>query len=206
MSLAKVNMRNVGVLGLWTAALFLAAGCAAVSTTKPAAPESSQPASLGEYPIGPDDVLLVDVWKRPELSREITVRPDGFISLPLVKDVAASGLSASSLSQVLREKFKEFVEDPEVSVIVKTANSYKIYVLGKVTNSGMFTAKTPVSVVQAIAMAGGFTPFAKTGKLVILHRIAGKDQRVEVNYDEIMDGRHPEKNVTLRPGDTVIVP
>lgn len=206
MSPAKADMRNLKVVSFLMVGLFLAYGCAAVRSSKQGAAESPAAGSAEEYGIGPDDVLAVDVWKRPELSREITVRPDGFISLPLVKDVSASGLSASSLAAVLREKFKEFVEDPEVSVIVKTANSYKIYVLGKVTTSGMFTVKSPVSVIQAIAMAGGFTPFAKTSQVVVLRRSQGKDQRIEVDYDEIVNGSHSERNILLKPGDTVVVP
>lgn len=116
------------------------------------------------------------------------------------------GLSASSLSQMLREKFKDFVEDPEVTVIVRVANSYKIYILGKVTTSGVFTAKSPVSVLQAIAMAGGFTPFAKTDRMMILRKDQGRDLRIPVSYDDIVRGKHPEKNMILKPGDTLVVP
>ncbi|MFH1263184.1 MAG: polysaccharide biosynthesis/export family protein [Pseudomonadota bacterium] len=198
-------MWNVRSLSLTAVVLFLAAGCAARSSPV-AKPEAEKEAPPETTAIGPDDVLQVDVWRHPELSKEVTVRPDGFISLPLVKDVATNGLSATSLAQVLREKFTEFVDDPEVTVIAKAVNSYKVYVLGKVTTSGMFTAKSPVSVVQVIAMAGGFTPFAKTSRVVVLRRSQGKDIRIVVDYDDIVRGRHPERNVMLKPGDTVIVP
>jgi len=159
-----------------------------------------------EYDLGPDDVLQIDVWKRPELSREVTVRPDGSISLPLVNDVRAAGLSVPTLSGVLKEKFRDFVAEPEVTVVLKVANSFKIYVLGKVVASGAFTLKTPVSVLQAIAMAGGFTPFASPDDVVVLRKEAGKDVRIRVDYDQIVSGKRPEKNITLKPGDTVVVP
>ncbi|MFH1017332.1 MAG: polysaccharide biosynthesis/export family protein [Pseudomonadota bacterium] len=163
-------------------------------------------AVLNEYGIGPDDTLLVDVWKHPELSREVIVRPDGFISLPLVNDVRASGVTARDLSTLLKARFKDFVEDPEVAVAVKIANSYKIYVVGKVATSGMFTVKTPTSVLQAVAMAGGFTPFASPDNMLVLRKENGQDIRLDASYDDIVKGRHPEKNITLRPGDTLVVP
>jgi polysaccharide biosynthesis/export protein len=159
-----------------------------------------------EYGIGADDILQVDVWKRPELSKEVTVRPDGFISLPLVGDIRATGMVARDLAQVLQGKFKTFVADPEVTVIVKASNSYKIYVLGKVRTAGMFVVKTPVSVVQAVAMAGGFTPFASPNDIVVLRRTSGAEKRFHVDYSEVVRGKQANQNIVLQPGDTVVVP
>jgi polysaccharide export outer membrane protein len=179
-------------------------GCQGTAQPKQAA--KAQAADPVAYGIGPDDVLQVDVWKRPELSREVTVRPDGFISLPLVNDVRAVGLTAHDLGLLLKEKFREFMEEPEVTVIVRAANSYKIYVVGKVTTSGMFTVKTPTSVLQAVAMAGGFTTFASPDDMVVLRKEEGQNLRIEVDYGDIVSGKHPERNIILKPGDTLVVP
>lgn len=190
-------------------------GAAAPPTSPPSEPvvaaavsPTPSPAVGGayEYGLGPDDVLQIDIWKNPDLSKEVTVRPDGFISLPLVNDVRVKGFTATDLAQILKERYKDFVDDPEVSVTVKVANSYKIFVLGKVTTSGMFLLKTPITVLQAISMAGGFTPFASTSDITVLRKQEGTEKRYRVNYGDIVKGKRTEQNLVLIPGDTVIVP
>ncbi len=199
-------MKNAKWLVVANVCLGLMTACYKGAPLKAAPKGPTADMVLNEYGIGPDDTLQVEIWKHPELSREVTVRPDGFISLPLVNDVKASGVTARDLAAFLKERFKDFVEDPEVTVVVKTANSYKIYVVGKVTTSGVFIVKTPTSVLQAVAMAGGFTPFASPSNMIVLRKEAGQDVRIDVDYDDIVKGYHPEKNIVLKPGDTVVVP
>lgn len=186
--------------------LALVAACAAPKNGVKAKPAEPQETPVYEYGIGAEDVLQIDVWKNPELSREVKVRPDGFVSLPLIQDVRAVGMTASELSQVLKQHYRDFVEDPEVSVTVKEANSYKIYVLGKITNSGVFQIRNPVTVLQAISMAGGFTPFADTNGVTVIRRQGGKDLRLPFHYDDVVKGKKTEENILLQPGDTVVVP
>jgi polysaccharide export outer membrane protein len=196
---------NPHVPTLLVALLLTAAACAPAPKAKGAAGAAEEEATY-QYGIGPEDVLQIDVWKRAELSREVTVRPDGYVSLPLVNDVAVTGLTSTEAAQVLKDRFKEFVADPEITVTVKASNSYRIYVVGKVNKPGNFTAKSPVTVIQAIATSGGFTPFASTSGIVILRRTRAGEVRLPFDYDAVVRGSKPEQNVVLQPGDTVIVP
>lgn len=179
----------------------------------PNSPRPRTPAPLAgpieisyQYGIGADDVLQIDVWKHPELSREALVRPDGFISLPLVRDILAAGTTPTDLGRIIQEQLRKFIEDPDVTITVKDARSYKVYVIGKVAAPGMFVAKSPLTALQALTLAGGPTPFASTGDIIILRKQDGKDLRLPLNFDKVVRGVHPEQNILLRPGDTVVVP
>jgi len=158
------------------------------------------------YQIGPGDVLEIAVWKNSELSREVTVRPDGMISLPLVNDVHASGLTPLELRELLSKKLSEYVPSAEVSVIVKKVESYSVSVVGSVSHPGRFTLSSPTTVLEAIAMAGGLTEFASRRSITVL-RTDGKGgtTRVPFNYNNAVSGEASE-NLVLRAGDVVVVP
>ena len=164
-----------------------------------------------EFLIGPEDVLEVVVWKNEDLSRQVVVRPDGMISLPLIGDVQANGLHANKLADRIKERFKEYMESPTVSVSVTQVNSYSIYVLGEVTNPGKYQLKSYATVLQAIAVAGGFTQFASKNNLrVIRNGVNGHGEqgeiRIPVRYDDLVSGEGGARNFVLLSGDVVVVP
>jgi len=159
-----------------------------------------------QYVIGAEDVLYIHVWKEEAFTRTIPVRIDGKISLPLVQEIKAAGLTALQLKEVLTRKLKEFVENPVVSVTVTEANSYKVYVSGQVKTPGVYRLRSETSVAQIIPMAGGFTEWAKQKKILIIRNENGREKRITVNYKKILSGSDPSLNVSLKPGDAIVVP
>ena len=161
-----------------------------------------------DYIIGPEDVLEVSVWKNTDLSKTVIVRPDGKISLPLIGDVKASGMTPSELKDAIARKLTEYKEDPIVSVIVHEINSYSIFVMGEVVRPGQFRLKSNTTFLQALSLAGGFTPFASRNKIMLIR----KDPRtlavteMRVRYDTILSGEDPQRDIVLQPGDTIVVP
>jgi polysaccharide export outer membrane protein len=194
-----VGIWIIGVVGL------AALGCTAVVQER----EYDAP---GGFLMGPEDVLEVTVWKNPDLSRTTAIRPDGLISIPIIGDVQAAGLTADALAHRIAERLKAVVaSNPAVSVSVKELNSYSIFVLGEVVKPGKFQAKSYVTILQSISMAGGFTEFAKKNKLQIVrvrpngdHKI--HEQRIPVRYDDLLAGNGEPGNIVLLSGDTVVVP
>ncbi len=158
-----------------------------------------------DYIIGPDDVLHVSVWKETDLTSTLPVRPDGKISMPLLDDVQAAGLTPMQLANSLTEKLKKFMADPRVTVVVTAMNSQKIYILGEVTHTGAMALTPNMTVLQAIASAG-FTQFANTKGIYVLRTENGKQQKLPFNYKQVVKGEAMEQNVLLRPGDTIVVP
>jgi polysaccharide biosynthesis/export protein len=163
-------------------------------------------ADSDSYIIGPEDVLYIYVWKEDNLSRTVPVRMDGMISIPLVDDIKAAGMTPLQLKEVLLAKLREFVETPDVTVIVSEANSYRVYVQGEVKNPGVFRLRSETTLVQLIIMAGGFTDWANQKKITIMRKEGGKDSRIMVNYKKIMDGDSDAKDVVLKSGDIIIIP
>jgi polysaccharide export outer membrane protein len=161
-----------------------------------------------EYVIGAGDVLEILVWKNDALSKVVTVRPDGKISLPLVNDVQAAGLTPMELRGAISTELKKYKELPEVSVIVKETLSQVVYLMGQVTKPGPYPLGPNSTVIQVIAQAGGFTEFADRNNIIVLRRNPGsaKEQRIQVNYKSILAGRTVEGDITLKAGDTIIVP
>jgi polysaccharide biosynthesis/export protein len=158
------------------------------------------------YIIQPNDVLEIFVWKEQDLTRKVLVRPDGRISFPLVQDLQAAGITPGELKVQVERKLSEFLSAPEVTIIVDAIQSYRIYVLGKVQKPGMITIEKPVTVLQALALAGGFQDFAKDQEMTVI-RSYGKDNNLfEFNYREVIKGKRPEQNILLRAGDVVVVP
>jgi polysaccharide biosynthesis/export protein len=161
-----------------------------------------------DYEIGPEDVLEVLVWKNDALSKVVTVRPDGKISLPLIGDVQASGLTASQVTEIITGKLVEYYkEPPSVSLIVQQANSYVIYVMGEVQRPAQYQVKRGTTFLQAIALAGGFTPFASTNNMFVLRKANDNSQQVAipVRYKDILSGKNLENNILLKPRDTIII-
>lgn len=173
-----------------------------------AEPEPVPVEALSEdYVIGVEDVLFVSVWKNPDLSREVPVRPDGKITLPLIDDIRAVGLKPSELKEILMEKWKAYITAPEVSVIVTQVNSLKVYMVGEIPKPGVLVLKGPTRLLQAISQAGGFTQFADRSRIIVLRTGPdGGESRLEFNYKKIISGDRPGENIFLKPGDTVIVP
>jgi len=161
-------------------------------------------ADSSQYVIGPEDSLYIHVWKEETLSRTVPVRIDGKISLPLIDEIQAAGLTPLQLKENLVKKFREFVDVPNVSVIVMEANSFKVFVSGYVKTPGVVRLKSETSILQVIAMVGGFTEWANQRKVLIIRKEDGKEKRITVNCKRIVDGKDP--NIILKSGDTVIVP
>ena len=159
-----------------------------------------------DFVIGADDVLSIVVWREKDLSTDVTVRPDGRITLPLINDVMASGLSPDQLRDELKTQFDKFVEDPSVSVVVKAINSRKVFITGMVSKPGPFPVTSPVTVLQLISMAGGLNEFARQKEIIVMRTEHGKQVALKFNYDEVRKGKKLQQNIELRPGDTVVVP
>ena len=175
----------------------------AASTDKAAAEPTS--AAPPDYIIGPDDTLHVSVWKEPELSESLPVRADGKISLPLLGDQPAAGLTPMQLATSLTEKLKKYVADPRVTVIVTAMNSQRVYVTGEVTHTGAMALTPRMTVLQALASAG-FTQFANTKGIYILRTESGAQRKIPVNYKKLIKGEALDQNILLKPGDTIVVP
>ena len=177
----------------------------AVPEARAAALANSNALTATEYQIGPEDVLDISVWKNPELSRTVPVRPDGKVSLPLLNDFQAAGLTPSDLREQLVSRLSDFVPTPEVSVIVREVHSRKVAVVGAVKTAGRYELKSPMTVLEAIALAQGFTDFAARDRIVVLRQSGGTTTRIPFNYRKIADGAEQE-NFFVRPGDIIVVP
>lgn len=158
------------------------------------------------YVIGPEDVLDVNVWKEPEMTRIVPVRPDGKITLPLINDVQAAGSTPQQLAATVTEKLRKFMTEPQVTVIVTQINSQRIFVIGEVLRAGAFPLVPGTTVLQALANAGGFTTFANVKKIHVMRLVNGKQTELPFNYREVLKGDNSEQNIKLQPGDTVVVP
>jgi polysaccharide export outer membrane protein len=158
------------------------------------------------YSIAPEDVLTIDVWKEPEISRTVPVRRDGKISLPLLNDLQAAGLTPTQLGAEIVEKLRATIVHPQVTVIVAQMSSLRIYILGQVTRGGAYPLVPDMTVMQALSIAGGFTPYANVKKIYVMRKENGADKIYPVNYKEVISGRKTEQNIHLKAGDTIVVP
>ena len=182
---------------------------AAHNATAPAADSKTAPVPATTdpaYVIGPEDVLDINVWKEPDVSRVVPVRPDGRISLPLINDVQAAGLSPQELGGMVTEKLRKFFNDPQVTVIVTAINSQRIFVVGEVLRAGAFPLIPGMTVLQALSSAGGFTTFADVKKIHVMRLRDGKNIELPFNYRDVLKGDNPGQNIKLEAGDTVVVP
>ncbi len=158
------------------------------------------------YVIGPEDMLDISVWKEPDISRTVPVRPDGKISLPLLHDVQAAGLTPKQLGVLVTESLKKYLTDPQVTVIVTAINSRRIYILGEVARPGAYALLPNMTVLQALSSAGGFTTFANTKKIYVLRTENEKQLKYFFNYREVVAGARSQQNIVLQSGDTIVVP
>jgi len=201
----------------WMVAVGLAAGAAFAQDAKaqdakakpgvlPCTTGCGQAASTSpDYVIGSEDTLHVSVWKEPDLTATLPVRPDGKISLPLLNDVQAAGLTPMQLASDLTTRLKKYVSEPQVTVVVTQMNSQKVFLLGEVLHTGAVPLSPNMTVLQVLSTAG-FSQFANTKGIYILRTENGKQDKLPFNYKAVVKGEHMEQNILLKPGDTVVVP
>lgn len=176
------------------------------SSNSPGGAATQDTSQSKDYRIGPQDVLKIDVWKEDQLTRTVPVRPDGKISLPLLNDVQAAGLTPMDLATSIRDGLKKFINDPQVTVTVVEINSRRVYVTGEVARPGAFPLLPNMTVLQVLSTAGGFTQFAKEKNIYVLRTENGKQVKLPFNYKDAINGKKPEQNVMLHPGDVIVVP
>jgi polysaccharide export outer membrane protein len=174
--------------------------------TAPASVVDSGIKPPADYVIGSDDVLNIVFWRDKDMSNEVQVRPDGKISLPLLNDVQAAGMTPEQLRVAIREKADKLLEDPEVSVVVKAINSRRAFITGQVAKPGIYPLLEKTTVLQLIAMAGGVSDFADSKKIQIVRAENGKTASHKFNYEDFIKGKNVSQNIELKPGDTIIVP
>ena len=158
------------------------------------------------YRFNPGDLVRVSVWREPELDREALVQPDGTISFPLVGQIAAAGETPAAVQADIVKRIEQYIPEPVVTVELLEARGNKVYVIGEVEKPGEYQLGRPISAVQAISLAGGFTPFAGRGRIQILRKTAGAETSIPFDYEAVADGENLAGNIELLPGDTVIVP
>jgi polysaccharide biosynthesis/export protein len=199
----------------WALLAFVAIGLQAQdgSGATPAGPEKQatkeaqppSPESPSDYILGADDMLRISVWKEPDMSVTLPVRPDGKISMPLLDDVQAAGMTPMQLAGSLREKLKKYIADPRVTVVVTAMNSQRVFVLGEVTHTGPMPLLPHMTVLQALSTAG-FTQFANLKAIYLLRTQDGQQTKIPFKYKDVIKGRDPQQNIELKPGDTIVVP
>lgn len=195
----------VALITFWT--LALAAQSAPGDKPKSATPGAQQAASADPtYTIGAEDVINIAVWKEPDFSATVPVRPDGKVSLALIGDVQAAGKTPTQLADDLTVLLKKYIEEPRVTVMVTTMNSRRAFLLGEVTRPGPIVMTPAMTVLQAIAAGGGPTAYANKKKMYILRTENGQQNKLPFNYDQAIKGTSPEQNIVLKPGDTIVVP
>lgn len=201
---------------LWTLVLALVLGPSPAALAQGAkdsgasAPQSPAPPKSAtedpDYVIGADDILDISVWKEIDISRRVPVRTDGKISLPLLNDLQAAGLTPMQLQAQITEKLKKFLTEPQVTVTVMATNSRRVYIMGEVGRPGPIALLSNMTVLQAITTAGGLGQFANGSKIRILRTEGGKQVLYSFNYKDVLAGKNPEQNIILKPGDSIVVP
>jgi polysaccharide export outer membrane protein len=181
----------------------------APTTPVQASPVPSVPAGVPlptDYVIGPDDVLTVVFWRDKDMTTDVVVRSDGRITLPLVNDLSAGGLTPEQLRVAITQSASKYIEDPTVSVVVKQINSRKVFITGQVGKPGAYSLGGPMTVLQLISLAGGLNEFAKQKDIVITRQDGGRQTTLKFNYRDVLKGKNLQQNVELKVGDTVLVP
>jgi polysaccharide export outer membrane protein len=164
------------------------------------------PSVSPEYRVGESDTLQITVWKSPDLSKTVVVRPDGMIALPLIGDLKVIGMTSGEIQELVTSKLKDYVVSPRVLVEITEIRSRRVFITGEIVRPGLYPLGGQTTVLQLIAQAGGLTPFAKRKSIVILRQENGKQTRFPFNYSDVVHGRSPQQNIPLAPGDTVVVP
>jgi polysaccharide biosynthesis/export protein len=179
----------------------------ATSAPKPGAVVTGPQADVPvDYVIGPEDVIGVLFWREAEMTVDVTVRPDGMITLPLIGDIKATGMRPEALAKRLQEAAGKYLTDPNATVVVRQINSRRVFITGEVHTPNSYQLSGPRTVMQLIAMAGGLTEYAQSDKITIMRNVNGATKAFRFNYKDVSKGKHAEQNIQLQPGDTVVVP
>ena len=190
-------------------ALSVAAAAAQAPSSPSFASHNSAPGAPvvpADFVFGPDDVVSVLFWRDKDMSADVTVRPDGRISLPLINDIPAAGLTPEQLRRAITDASAKYLDDPTVTVIVKAINSRRVFITGQVTKPGEYSLTAPTTVLQLIAMSGGVLEYADAGHIVVMRTTAGRSESCPFNYNDVIRRKNLQQNIELRPGDTVVVP
>ena len=187
-------------------AIFLIFGTFLINTASAQNPIGAGEAPGGEYEIGPEDLLEIFVWKEKDLQREVLVRPDGWLTFPLVGNVSAKGKTAQQLQDEIATRLRKYIPDPNVSISVKKVAGYKIFIIGKVNKPGEFVVGRYIDVIQALTLAGGLTPFASESNIKILRKENDKETVLLFDYSDVRKGKELQQNIMLKSGDVIIVP
>lgn len=190
-------------------ALSVAAAAAQAPSSPSFASHNSAPGAPvvpADFVFGPDDVVSVLFWRDKDMSADVTVRPDGRISLPLINDIQAAGLTPEQLRRAITDASAKYLDDPTVTVIVKAINSRRVFITGQVTKPGEYSLTAPTTVLQLVAMSGGVLEYADAGHIVVMRTTGGRSESFPFNYNDVIRRKNLQQNIELRPGDTVVVP
>lgn len=199
---------NIGIIVVWAVLIFnsIAYPQADKEILLKKEAQAEIAADSDRYVIGAEDVLYIHVWREETVTKTVSVRMDGMISIPLVDEIQAAGLTPLQLKEKLTERLKQFIENPNVTVVVMEANSFKVYFSGQVKTPGVLRLRSETSLAQAISMVGGLTEWANQKKIIIIRKENGKEKRFTINYKKIVKGEDLDSNIILKSGDTIIVP
>ena len=207
-----MNMRFRGLATAFTLSIVafgLALSCPAISPAESPVnqPDSNKAAPVDpSYIIGPMDILEIQVWKEPDFSRQTLVRPDGKITLPLIGDLHVSGMTTMALKELLTHKLKDFIDSPEVTVILVESRSKNFYIIGKITQPGTYPLTKDMTVLQAISVAGGLGEWADSDSIRIIRKSGGTENILHFDYKKVVSGKDLEQNILLQPNDTIVIP
>jgi polysaccharide export outer membrane protein len=199
---------NIGIIIVWAVLIFnsIAYPQADKEILLKKEAQAEIAADSDRYVIGAEDVLYIHVWREETVTKTVSVRMDGMISIPLVDEIQAAGLTPLQLKEKLTERLKQFIENPNVTVVVMEANSFKVYISGQISKPGIYRLRSDTTLAQIISMAGGLTEWANQKKIIIIRKENGKEKRFTINYKKIVKGEDLDSNIILKSGDTIIVP
>jgi polysaccharide export outer membrane protein len=199
---------NIGIIIVWAVLIFnsIAYPQADKEILLKKEAQAEIAADSDRYVIGAEDVLYIHVWREETVTKTVSVRMDGKISIPLVDEIQAAGLTPLQLKEKLTERLKQFIENPNVTVVVMEANSFKVYISGQISKPGIYRLRSDTTLAQIISMAGGLTEWANQKKIIIIRKENGKEKRFTINYKKIVKGEDLDSNIILKSGDTIIVP
>jgi polysaccharide export outer membrane protein len=199
---------NIGIIIVWAVLIFnsIAYPQADKEILLKKEAQAEIAADSDRYVIGAEDVLYIHVWREETVTKTVSVRMDGMISIPLVDEIQAAGLTPLQLKEKLTERLKQFIEHPNVTVVVMEANSFKVYISGQISKPGIYRLRSDTTLAQIISIAGRLNEWAKQKKIIIIRKENGKEKRFTINYKKIVKGEDLDSNIILKSGDTIIVP
>jgi polysaccharide export outer membrane protein len=199
---------NIGIIIVWAVLIFnsIAYPQADKEILLKKEAQAEIAADSDRYVIGAEDVLYIHVWREETVTKTVSVRMDGMISIPLVDEIQAAGLTPLQLKEKLTERLKQFIENPNVTVVVMEANSFKVYISGQISKPGIYRLRSDTTLAQIISIAGGLNEWANQKKIIIIRKENGKEKRFTINYKKIVKGEDLDSNIILKSGDTIIVP